>query len=192
MIRRKPRIILQKHWQINMTEINSFGNKLRLARERRGLSQEEAAKSLCLNVEVINALECEQFDKLPAAVFVRGYIKNYASLLRLTINEASSVPTNETVLAAAHKPETKKVEWLPFLGHFFLKILNYLVVITLIVLVFIWWHERRHAVEKSDTTRSIISMSIQKVPFERVHPHVLLPRIEDDDLIRDVFPGWPL
>ena len=59
-----------------MTETNSFGNKLRLARERRGLSQEEAAKALCLNVDVINALECEQFDKLPSAVFFFFYIKN--------------------------------------------------------------------------------------------------------------------
>lgn len=175
-----------------MTDINSFGNKLRLARERRGLSQEEAAKSLCLNVDVINALECEQFDKLPSAVFVRGYIKNYANLLRLTINEASSPSANTTTLAVTHKQEAKKIEWLSFLSHFFLKMLNYLVVLTLIVLVFIWWHERRHAIEKGDTTGSIINMSIEKVPFERVQAHVLLPRIKDDDLIRDVFPGWPL
>lgn len=175
-----------------MTEITSFGNKLRLARERRGLSQEEAAKSLCLNVDIINALECEQFDKLPSAVFVRGYIKNYASLLRLTINEPSPASVSSVSASIAHQHEMKHFEFLPFLTQFFLKLLNYIVVIALAVLVFIWWHERRHAIEKIDATRSIINMSVEKVPFERLSPHNLLPNIKNDDLMHNIFPGWPL
>jgi cytoskeletal protein RodZ len=177
-----------------MTEITSFGDKLRLARERRGLSQEEAAKSLCLNVEIINALETEQFDKLPSAVFVRGYIKNYASLLRLTINEPphSSVTERTVSSSASTKRGPSEFILLPFLGNIFLKLLNYIVVIMLMALVFIWWHERRHAVEKVDTTHSIINMSVEKIPFERISSRNLLPRIKNDDLMRDVFPGWPL
>ncbi|HEV2613924.1 MAG TPA: helix-turn-helix domain-containing protein [Gammaproteobacteria bacterium] len=176
-----------------MAEINSFGDKLRLARERRGLSQEEAAKALCLNVEVINALECEQFDKLPSAVFVRGYIKNYASLLRLTINEPSRASTSSASPTVSPTPETKQFGLLPLLGRIFLKLLNYVVIITLAVLVFIWWHERHHAIEKNDATRSIISMSVEEVPFGRIKSNeILLPIVKKDDLMQDIFPGWPL
>jgi len=178
-----------------MTEIHSFGDKLRLARERRGLSQEEAAKSLCLNVEIINALECEQFDKLPSAVFVRGYIKNYASLLRLTVNDPSLVSAssvNSAKSSAPVKQFSSRFKWVPLLKDIFLRALNYVVVILLSVLVFIWWHERRHAVEKIDTTRSIINMSVEKIPFERLSDHGLLPVVKNNDLIEDVFPGWPL
>ena len=177
-----------------MAEINSFGETLRLARERRGLSQEEAAKSLCLNVEVINALECEQFDKLPSAVFVRGYIKNYANLLRLTINEPSRESTRSVSTSVSHPQEAKHFELLPLLGRIFLKLLNYIVIITLAALVFIWWHERHHAIEKNDTTRSIISMSVEENPFprEKKSNERLLPLVKKQELMRGIFPGWPL
>ncbi|MDX2165333.1 MAG: helix-turn-helix domain-containing protein [Gammaproteobacteria bacterium] len=177
-----------------MTETNSFGNKLRLARERRGLSQEEAAKALCLNVEVINALECEQFDKLPSPVFVRGYIKNYANLLRLTINEKPSKPSAHVVAAPVSSTHEKKVaNRLSMLGYFPAKIFNYVIALVLVALVFVWWHERRHAIEKIDTTGSIINMSIEKIPFQRQQSlKSLLPIKPDKDLMKEVFPGWPL
>lgn len=177
-----------------MAEITSFGNTLRLARERRGLSQEEAAKALCLNVEVINALECEQFDKLPSPVFVRGYIKNYASLLRLTINEPSSkasVAVKDTESSSPH--QKRRIEPLLFFGKPSFKVVNYLVMIILAVLVFVWWHERHHAVEKTDATHSIINMSDEIIPFKREQSSApLFPIKEKQSLMKEVFPGWPL
>lgn len=197
-----------------MTETNSFGSKLRLARERRGLSQEEAAKALCLNVEIINALETEQFDKLPAAVFVRGYIKNYASLLRLVINESPPVATSATVFSSpleqgsVSQSETptntvlksNSFKWLKSFNQLFFKLLNYLVIISLIILVCIWWHERHRAAEKTENLRSIINMSVEKIPFERLEntkPKELLPKFNkkpnvSKDVLKLVFPGWPL
>ncbi len=179
-----------------MSETISFGNKLRLARERRGLSQEEAAKSLCLNTEIINALENEQFDKLPSAVFVRGYIKNYANLLRLTINEQPARSTSTST--SSTPPETTSREkstanHFSLLSFFSVKSINYIVVLVLTALVFIWWYEQRHAIEKTDSTRSIINMSVEKIPFQRAKPTVpLLPLQLKQDLMKDVFPGWPL
>ncbi|NOX08386.1 MAG: DUF4115 domain-containing protein [Gammaproteobacteria bacterium] len=59
------------------------GERLRVARETQGLSQEDVAKELRLSVSVINALEDNNQDQLPAKAFVDGYLKGYARILNL-------------------------------------------------------------------------------------------------------------
>ena len=60
-----------------------FGESFRLARESMGLSQREVAEELKLAWKTIEDLEAENFDSLPAFVFVRGYVKNYCKLVAL-------------------------------------------------------------------------------------------------------------
>jgi cytoskeleton protein RodZ len=57
------------------------GNELRDARIRAGLSEQEVAKELRLDTDTIRYLEEEDYERLPAPAFVRGYLRNYASLL---------------------------------------------------------------------------------------------------------------
>jgi cytoskeleton protein RodZ len=61
----------------------SFGAALAAAREAMGVSASEIAGRLRLHPRQIAALEAEQLDALPAATFVRGFIRNYAKELRL-------------------------------------------------------------------------------------------------------------
>ena len=60
-----------------------FGESFRLARESMGLSQREVAEELKLAWKTIEDLEAENFDSLPAFVFVRGYVKNYCKLVAI-------------------------------------------------------------------------------------------------------------
>ncbi len=57
------------------------GRMLRAARERHGLSQAALAQYLNLNVERVRALEEEDFDQLPGATYVRGYLRAWARQL---------------------------------------------------------------------------------------------------------------
>lgn len=81
------------------------GRILRDAREREGLSQQDAALGLNLNVGIIEALEADRYDMLPPRTFVRGYLRAYAKLV--DVQEAS-------VLAAFEKqwpePEQGRVQ----------------------------------------------------------------------------------
>lgn len=63
------------------------GNRLREARERLGLSREQVAEQLNLLVSQITALEADRYEKLPGDTFVRGYLRNYARLVRLDGDE---------------------------------------------------------------------------------------------------------
>ncbi|MDZ7652263.1 MAG: DUF4115 domain-containing protein [Burkholderiaceae bacterium] len=60
-----------------------FGRVLAQAREARGMSVTDVAARLRLHPRQVVALEQEQLDNLPAAPFVRGFLRNYAKELNL-------------------------------------------------------------------------------------------------------------
>lgn len=59
------------------------GQRLRSEREARGMTGEDVARQLNLTVSYLNALEADDYERLPEATFIRGYIRNYARLLGL-------------------------------------------------------------------------------------------------------------
>lgn len=67
--------------------INPPGQRLRQTRETLGLSRKDVANQLRLSNETIVALEEDRYDALPAPIFVRGYLRNYASVLKLPGDE---------------------------------------------------------------------------------------------------------
>lgn len=63
------------------------GARLRAAREAAGLGQSDVAAELRLGVETIDALEHDAVERLPAPIFVRGYLRSYAALIGLPAQE---------------------------------------------------------------------------------------------------------
>lgn len=58
----------------------TIGELLQEERQRHHLSIEQLAQHTRVKVEYLRALEANQFAELPAATFVKGYIKTYAKL----------------------------------------------------------------------------------------------------------------
>ena len=63
--------------------MGTLGKYLRDAREAMGIDIREAAQETRISVNYLNALEEEDFSKLPGEVFVRGFLKNYGRYLHL-------------------------------------------------------------------------------------------------------------
>lgn len=61
----------------------SVGDTLRRTREAQGLSISEVANALKLNARQIEALESGRFAQLPGLAFTRGFLRNYARLLKI-------------------------------------------------------------------------------------------------------------
>jgi len=59
------------------------GPQLRRARERRGLGIEDVANVTKINPMYLRCLESEDVEQLPAAVYVRGFVKAYARCVGL-------------------------------------------------------------------------------------------------------------
>ena len=63
------------------------GERLRAAREARGLSFDDVVHELRLESAIIAAIERDDLDGLSAPVFVKGYLRSYARLVELPEQE---------------------------------------------------------------------------------------------------------
>lgn len=66
-----------------MNAAPGVGHILRNARIAKGMSIEDVSRQLRLSTQQIDAIERENFEKLPGRTFLRGFIRNYASLVQL-------------------------------------------------------------------------------------------------------------
>ena len=64
-------------------QISGLGALLRSEREKRGFSHDQITEVTRLRQHYVEALENEQWDDLPPAVFVRGFIRSYTQALGL-------------------------------------------------------------------------------------------------------------
>lgn len=60
------------------------GQRLKKAREVRGLTVDQVAKELHLSVRFVNFMEADSYKDLPEPAFVRGYMRRYAQLVKLS------------------------------------------------------------------------------------------------------------
>jgi cytoskeleton protein RodZ len=63
------------------------GAALSRARESRGLTQQQAAEQLNLDVSVIEAIERDDFAKLGAPVFAKGHLRRYGAMMGLVADD---------------------------------------------------------------------------------------------------------
>lgn len=68
-------------------EGESFGSWLRSQRELRQVELETITQSSKINIRYLEALERDRFDLLPATIFVRGFLREYARIVGLDPDE---------------------------------------------------------------------------------------------------------
>jgi transcriptional regulator with XRE-family HTH domain len=69
---------------------SDVGGRLRQARERRGLSLHDAARQTKLSINVLQAVERNDFASLPRGVYRRAYIRTLAAEFGLNANELAA------------------------------------------------------------------------------------------------------
>ncbi|MFC3625731.1 helix-turn-helix domain-containing protein [Vogesella amnigena] len=74
-----------------LSPAQQVGQQLRSAREARGLSLLDVVDRLKLSPRQLDAIEAGDFDRLPGATFVRGFVRNYARFLELDSGELMSL-----------------------------------------------------------------------------------------------------
>lgn len=86
------------------------GGALRTAREKHGLAVQDVASNLKISSRQIEAIEADQFANLPESTIVRGFIRNYAKLLKIEaeplLDAYNVLVPNKEPLAFTIKPAT--------------------------------------------------------------------------------------
>lgn len=123
------------------------GQRLRLAREAAGLSQEEVATRLRLRRELIRALEEDDYAHLPPLAYVSGYLRSYARLLDLPAEElvARLERRDEppTLVSPVMPPHQRRSSDWP------VKVVTWLIVLLLLGLLAVWWLSRQPVEEEA-------------------------------------------
>lgn len=102
------------------------------ARARKNFTIPEVAQQLKLSVSQIEALEADAYARLPGAVFVRGFVRNYARLLELDselLIAALDFPQQHVTLGAALPHSSSS----PFAEHYLSRRSRYTAVLLLLV-----------------------------------------------------------
>ena len=117
------------------------GAHLRQTREAANISADKIAASLLLDPKIIEALEADSFDRLPAPTFVRGYLRGYARLLGLPAGpilemydrhgfQPPPLASGVAETPQAHTSDTG------------VRLVTYAVGAVLVLLVGLWWHSQ--------------------------------------------------
>src|ERR1041385_2347915 len=78
----------------------SLGQQLQAAREKKGVSIEKAAEDTKVRVDILHALETDDYSAMVAPVYAKGFLKIYAQYLGLDA-QAMRVQYDEMVRASA-------------------------------------------------------------------------------------------
>lgn len=91
------------------TEAVSFGSWLRRQRELREISLREIADVTKISIRYLEALEQDRFDVLPAPVFAKGFLREYARYVGLDADEVVNLYlTAQEALEPEEEPTKKK------------------------------------------------------------------------------------
>jgi len=127
--------------------VYSTGERLRLAREQMGLTQQNVAERLCLKLSTVRDIEEDKAPADLASTFLRGYIRSYARLVHIPEDDLLPMMAKQTPVRAAKiapmqsfslgKRRKKRDGWL--------MIFTWLVAFVVIGLTGAWWWQNHKA-----------------------------------------------
>jgi len=101
----------QPPWEKTEPEPGSFGEWLRRQREMREISLRDIAERTKISLRYLEAMEENRFDILPAPIFAKGFLREYARYVGLSpdevVNHYLSVQDPEDDAEEAKKEETR-------------------------------------------------------------------------------------
>ena len=114
----------------------SIGAQLRAARKKRKLEIEQVAHELHLDIDVVRALENDERDKLPAPIFVQGYLKSYGRFVGLPVEKLIK-DYSEQMGEPPPLHVIKSAEKLPAASQRSIRLIRYLIGL-LLVAILVW------------------------------------------------------
>ena len=143
------------------------GAMLRKERLAQGLDRSRAAAQLHLSDSLIEALEADDFEALPGAVFTQGYLRNYARLLGLSEKKISdayhrSCPQADPgrLKASGASGIVQEVRS----SNRMMQLTTWMIVIGLLALVGLWWQDRLSWEETTVTGTQYLQEPSSKIP----------------------------
>ena len=89
---------------------SSIGHILQAQRETRQLDLAEVSKTLRIREDHLEAIEANQFDRLPGSAYVVGFVKTYAQFLGLDVDDILALYKQQTDMGSKTKLDFPEIE----------------------------------------------------------------------------------
>jgi cytoskeleton protein RodZ len=116
----------------------SPGYLLKKAREKLELTQGDVASQLNLQIHIVEELEANDIDSLPASTYVRGYIRSYARIVNLNADALIDLYNNDAKAPPEILPDVKHHGQVSSSDKP-VKAATYLIIFGLVLLLLAWW-----------------------------------------------------
>ena len=128
---------------LSMESTHLFGEHLKREREMRGVSLEEISAATRISVRFLEALENEQWERLPGGIFNRGFIRSVARFLGLDEENLVAEYAMETherpeIAVWTKEPVRKRTNWAAIGGA---------IAVTILVIAGVWYVHHRYGAE---------------------------------------------
>ncbi len=123
--------------------LDTPGQLLRDAREAKQLEQTDVSQRLRLNIDIIDAVENDDYERLSVPTYVRGYLRSYAKLV--DVDDESLIGLYNSFLENDNDPEIiPEVSQKSQISSSDkpVKIVTYLISFALILLLLAWWQSK--------------------------------------------------
>ena len=139
----------------------SFGEQLRLAREARGISLRHISDQTRISIRYLEAIEADDYKRLPGGIFNRSFIKSYAKQIGFDEKEA----IEGYLRTAREQGEPDEVATTPYRSHVYtdggsrsplvtlLLTVLILAILSLGVYAAVHWYQRREAARTNGNTQ---------------------------------------
>lgn len=130
---------------LSMESTHLFGEHLKREREMRGVSLEEISAATRISVRFLEALENEQWERLPGGIFNRGFIRSVARFLgmdeeNLVAEYAMETHERPEIAVWTKEPVRKRTNWTAIGGA---------IAVAILVIAGAWYVHHRYGAEIS-------------------------------------------
>jgi cytoskeletal protein RodZ len=132
-------------WEQSPGDASSFGRWLRRQREVRKIALREVAETTNISIRYLEALEDDRFDALPAPVFAKGFLREYARYVGLDADEVVNhylAARQDATVEEAERVATAQRAAGPPPGRAWLLALAVAVILAAAVGGALWWRGR--------------------------------------------------
>jgi cytoskeletal protein RodZ len=148
----------------------SFGEQLRLAREARGISLRHISDQTRISIRYLEAIEADDYKRLPGGIFNRSFIKSYAKQIGFDEKEA----IEGYLRTAREKGEPDEVATTPYRSHVYtdggsrsplvtlLLTVLILAILSLGVYAAVHWYQRREAARSNNNQQPANTQGTQQ------------------------------
>lgn len=144
----------------------SFGEQLRLAREARGISLRHISDQTRISIRYLEAIESDDYKRLPGGIFNRSFIKSYAKQIGFDEKEA----IEGYLRTAREQGEPDEVATTPYRSHVYtdggsrsplitlLLTILILAILSLGVYAAVHWYQRREAARATSNPQQPVNL----------------------------------